>query len=330
MLRAIDTADTHKVASPFARDVAQGLARTPKAIPSAYFYDDRGSALFQQITELPEYYLTRSEREILETYGPAIAARLPRTPYRLIELGAGDGHKTVALLRHLLAAGHAIEYVPIDICAKSVLDLTAKIQQELVHPRLSVSGLVGDHFDALVRLRVTRPKPSVMLFLGSSIGNYSAGAARKFLRTARQLLRAGDQMLIGFDLKKDPALLIPAYDDSAGVTREFNLNLLDRMNHELDAEFDRAAFAHHATYNLRRGCMESWLVSQVAQRVPIRALQRVVSFARWEGMRVECSHKYNVEDVAALAAASGFNVERNFVDSRGYFLDALWRAAGEV
>lgn len=325
MIQRLEQPPRAELTSPLARDVAAGLIRTPKAIPSAHFYDARGSELFEQITTLPEYYLTACEREILTKHGRDVALRLPQTPYRLIELGAGDGHKTEILLEHLLDAGHEIEYWPIDICARSVEQLAAKVRSAM-SSRLHVQGIVGDYFDALMHLRLAPPKPCVVLFLGSSIGNFTLGTARRFLRAVRELLRVGDQMLIGFDLKKDLDILQRAYDDSAGVTREFNLNLLDRINRELGGEFEREAFVHHATYNLRRDCMESWLVSRRAQRVRIADLGMTASFDAWEGMRLERSHKYDARLIHRLAADSRFGVERDFSDQRGYFIDSLWRA----
>jgi uncharacterized SAM-dependent methyltransferase len=165
-----------------------------------------------------------------------------------------------------------------------------------------------------------------VLFLGSSIGNFGHRQARRFLRGLRRSLKAGDFALIGFDLKKDLGTLQRAYDDAAGVTREFNLNLLDRINRELGGRFDRRRFDHHAAYNLRLGCMESWLVSRERQRVRVSGLERAFEFLAWEGIRVERSYKYDLEQIESLADAGGFRVCRHFFDSRRQFVDSLWEA----
>lgn len=318
---------TENALTPFARDVLRGLMRTPKAIPSTYFYDQRGSELFEQITQLEEYYLTRCEREILERHGSALASLFPRRPYRLIELGAGDGHKTHILLQHLLEHGHAIEYVPIDICASSVEKLVASTRQMFRAARLTVQGIAADSLAGLMSLRMLPSIPKVVLFLGSSIGNMTRRQAANFLTEVRLSLRPGDQMLIGFDLKKPVETLQAAYDDRQGVTREFNFNLLDRINRELDGEFERRAFTHYARYHFAIDAMESWLVSNCEQSVGLGRLGRRAQFAAGEGMLVERSHKYERDGIERFAARTGFAVRRHFVDRRGYFVDSLWQAA---
>jgi uncharacterized SAM-dependent methyltransferase len=189
-----------------------------------------------------------------------------------------------------------------------------------------VQGIVGDYFDAFPLLARHATRPSLVLFLGSSIGNFDETQAVTLLTAMRRALVPGDLALIGFDLKKDPRLITRAYDDAAGVTREFNLNLLDRLNRELAARFDRKRFVHHAAYNPRLGCMESWLVSRERQKVHVAALGRDFRFAAWEGIRVERSYKYDFLQIASLAAASGFTVRRHFTDSRRWFADSLWEA----
>jgi dimethylhistidine N-methyltransferase len=248
-------------------------------------------------------------------------------PVRVIEIGAGDGHKTEILLHRLLAAGIELEYVPIDICREAVVSLTAKLRRTLGPRSMRLRGVVADYFDGLAALREPSAARNLVLFLGSSIGNFGPGQSRRLLRALRRTIRPGDLVaLIGFDLKKDVRILLPAYDDAAGVTREFNFNLLARINRELGGSFDRRQFDHHAAYNFRLGCMESWLASRRRQHVDIDALGRSFAFEAWEGIRVERSYKYDLSQIESLAAASGFEPAAHLADDRGWFADSLWEA----
>lgn len=312
--------------APFARDVSRGLSRRPKSIPSRYFYDDIGSRLFQRISELPEYYLTRAEREVLRTYAPHAVAGWHARQFRMVELGAGDGQKTSLLLHHYLTAGLRFDYVPIDICQSAMIGLTRTLERHLGDHDLRVEAIVAEYFDALASLD-SHAGPTLVLFLGSNIGNFAPREARRLLRRLRSSLRPGDRLLIGFDLKKDPALLVPAYNDAQGVTREFNFNLLQRINRELGGEFDCERFRHYGPYNVARGRMESWLVSLVEQQIAVRELDLVFAFAEGEGIRVERSYKYTIEQIERMARGSGFRVRRHFFDRRGWFADSLWEVA---
>jgi L-histidine Nalpha-methyltransferase len=311
--------------SAFVDDVIAGLSMTPKSIPSKYFYDARGSRLFHQITELPEYYLTRSELEILRTHGRRIAALISRGPFRLIELGVGDGLKTDVLLRQLLEASADFEFVPIDICAESVRGVTTSFRRLLPELGPRIHGVVADYLDGLARLDHGDSRRNVVMLLGSNIGNFAPDDARRFLEAVREALNPGDFLLIGFDLKKSISVLWRAYNDSQGVTREFNFNLLDRINRELGGNFVRSQFLHYAPYNPRVGCMESWLVSRVEQSVRLDSVDREFHFDAWEGIAVERSHKYTLGEIEALAASSGYSVEEHFLDRHRYFADSLWR-----
>jgi dimethylhistidine N-methyltransferase len=304
--------------------VQEGLSRTPKSLSSVWFYDERGSELFEQITQLDEYYLTRCERQIFENRAREIAAQLPREAFRVVELGAGDGHKTRILLQALV--GRDFEYVPIDICRASVEKVTSDTRREL--PQVKIRGLTGEYIEALAGLQHGSRRPLVVLFLGSSIGNFTPSQTRNFLWQVRDHLRIGDQLLIGFDLQKDPRILQAAYDDAAGLTREFNFNLLDRINRELGGEFDCGEFVHHPIYNPQEQRMESWLISRREQRVPVRRLNRLVRLAEWEGIHVESSYKYHLDQIADFAAGSEFAVEQNYFDENHWFVDSLWRAEG--
>lgn len=323
---SLDRSGTRGPADAFAHDVLAGLSRSPKSIPSMYFYDAEGSRLFQRITELEEYYLTRCECEILTTYASQIAASVFAGPFRLVEFGAGDGRKTEILLRQFLAAGVHFEYVPIDICQQSILDLTTSLHRRF-DSSLRVSGLVAEYFDGLAFIVEGNGKPTFVLFLGSNVGNLSHAESQQFFCRLRQSLHAGDCVLVGFDMKKDIRVLHRAYNDSAGLTGLFNLNLLDRINRELGGEFDRRRFAHYGPYDVRNARMESWLVSLEEQEVPIRALGREFSFQSGEGIHVEHSQKYDVPHIEALASAAGFGVRHHFFDARRWFVDSLWQAS---
>lgn len=310
----------------FARDVVAGLRATPRSIPSKYFYDARGSRLFQLITELPEYYLTRCELEILERHGGQIAAHMGGRTCRLIELGAGDGCKTIALLRHVIALGCDFQFAPIDICRNSIRGLAARIQRELPEAADRVQGVTADYLDGLRQLAKGTAERNFLLFLGSNIGNFNPRAARRFLEAVRRTLNPGDLFLIGFDLQKSIPLIRQAYNDSRGVTREFNFNLLDRINRELGGDFSRDNFLHYAPYNAHANCMESWLVSRKQQRVTLSALECAFDFEAWDAVQVERSYKYSLGDIESLARETGFSIVEHFLDRRSYFADSLWRA----
>lgn len=314
------------LAAAFADDVRRGLSDAPKTLSSSGFYDDRGSQLFQQITELPEYYLTRCEGEILSQHALDIAGPLEDERFRLIEVGAGDGRKTATLLEQFKAAGLSLEYVPVDICSESVVGVTNRFRRRFGENGLRVRGIVADYFDAFPLIRRQTDLRKLILFLGSSIGNFGHRQARGFLQALRQSLVPGDLALIGFDLKKDPSILQQAYDDAAGVTREFNLNLLDRINRELGGDFRRSRFQHHASYNFRLGCMESHLVSTERQQVPLRSLKMTASFEAWEPVRVERSYKYDLHQIETFAASAGFRILEHYFDEQEYFVDSLWEA----
>jgi dimethylhistidine N-methyltransferase len=313
-------------ADAFARDVVRGLSQTPKTIPSKYFYDARGSRLFQQITELDEYYLTRCEFKILQADALRIASLIARGPCRLIELGVGDGRKTSLLLREWLSAGIDLIYAPIDICGAMLSRMACDLRRAL--PELSdrIQPVAAEYLDGLAQVDHPDDRRNIVLFLGSSIGNFDPHEAQQFLRGVRRTLAPGDAMVIGFDLKKEIGLLVRAYNDARGVTREFNFNLLDRLNRELGGNFVRERFVHHANYNEAAGCMESWLVSDLPQRVRLAAVDRQFAFDAWEGMQVERSYKYTLADIETLAETAGFSVAGHFLDSRRYFADSVWTA----
>jgi L-histidine Nalpha-methyltransferase len=308
----------------FAYDVLVGLSERPKRVPSKYFYDEAGSRGFQAIMELPEYYLTRCETEILEKNCERILEPLMGEKINVVDLGAGDGKKTMIVLEHLRRAKADFTYVPIDISESAMRDLVDTVRARM--PDVRIEGLVGEYSQCVEALgKEDASRRNLVLFLGSNIGNFNSVRARAFLRRLWSVLREDDRVLIGFDLKKDIEILLAAYNDRRGVTREFNLNLLHRMNRELGAHFDVKSFRHFGTYNVFSGAMESYLVSLEAQIVRVDALEMSFSFDAWEPVHTEYSYKYLRSDVESLAKDTGFTYEARFEDERGYFLDARWR-----
>ncbi|GJM34383.1 MAG: dimethylhistidine N-methyltransferase [Saprospiraceae bacterium] len=307
----------------FATHVANGLSANPKKISSRYFYDDQGDKLFQRIMNMPEYYLTNSEMEIFQNQKDAILKAVNGQPFDLIELGAGDGTKTMVLLRHFLKAGSKFRYCPVDISEHVLEELGAKLAKEL--PELEVDPLPGEYFEVLRQLDSSVSKrPRVIFFLGANIGNFPKLDAKRFLKQLRGLLQPGDQLLIGIDLKKDPAIILNAYNDPAGITAAFNLNLLHRINRDLGGNFAVNQFKHWETYNPLNGETRSAIVSKIEQKVHIEAIDQSFHFNAWEAIDVELSLKYDRQEIALMAAEVGFRVKAEFVDKQEYFVDSLW------
>lgn len=316
--------DTTLVLSTFAEDVRNGLLQFPKTLSSKYFYDEQGDKLFQAIMGLDEYYLTRSEFEIFSEQKEAILRGFlgDGTSFKLIELGAGDGTKTKVLMSHFLDAHADFTYIPIDI-SQNVLDqLEGDLAESL--PELQVDPVQGDYFDALAKLNLDGDTKEVVLFLGSNIGNFSNEGGKQFLSQLGKNLSKGDLLLIGFDLMKDPQTILNAYSDKLGVTKEFNLNLLTRINNELGADFDIEKFEHLPTYNPINGETRSHLLSTVKQNVYIEVLDTTFTFDAWEAIHTEISQKYSPKMIEEFAEAAGFRIVQNFSDEHHYFVDSLW------
>lgn len=305
----------------FAQDVLAGLSRIPKKLSSKYFYDETGDKLFQDIMNMPEYYLTDAEYEIFETHKHKILQLIGNKPFDLIELGAGDGTKTKVLLRYFLAKGADFQYRPIDISENVLLELEEDLKANV--PDLRVKSLPGDYFKMLEKLNAAHGARKVILFIGANIGNLTREDATAFLQKIQQNMDAGDFLLIGFDLKKDPQVILNAYNDPSGITAAFNLNLLQRMNRELSADFQVDSFKHWETYNPATGETKSYLVSTKKQAVHI--LDETFSFDAWEAIDVELSLKYSLSEIENLAKTTGFKVTQHFFDSNNYFVDTLWQ-----
>ncbi|RIJ41777.1 L-histidine N(alpha)-methyltransferase [Pontibacter oryzae] len=307
----------------FANDVAEGLSQEQKTLPSRYFYDGRGSKLFQQIMDLPEYYLTRAEFEVLTDNRQDMAAYFSGEGFfHMIDLGAGDALKTKILLRELEKQQSMFDYVPVDISGDAMQQLSESLHDEL--PELKVEAVVGEYFQALEWLQDNKSERKVVLFLGSNIGNFELTDSKAFLKSVRSYLKSGDRLLMGVDLRKDPQVILDAYNDAAGITAEFNLNLLHRINRELGADFDVNQFNHYALYNPQEGVMRSFLVSKLEQQVTIKATGQSFSFDAWESIHTENSHKYTLNQIEDLGKECGFAIEKVFYDSQRGFADVLF------
>jgi dimethylhistidine N-methyltransferase len=298
-----------------AQDALAGLTALRKTLPAKLFYDAEGCRLFGQITELPEYYLTRTEMRLLQDIAGAISDIGPNDGV-LVEYGASREDKAAILLRAFAAGGKAFRaYVPIDVAAEALSDLASRMS--VTHPKLTVHPLAADFLSALTLPRQVATSEAFGFFPGSTIGNLEPQAATAFLQQARQTLGEGAQFLVGADLRKDPAILLPAYDDAAGVTAAFNRNLLVRLNREAAANFDLNAFAHCAIWNDAESRIEMHLVS--LQRQTVRVAGRDIVFAKGETIHTENSYKHSLDHFAAIAEAGGWNTLRVWTDSQRLF-----------
>lgn len=305
----------------FALDVLMGLSSKPKHIPPKYFYDAKGSELFQKITDSSDYYVTECEKEILVSNAHRIVNQIDVENINIVELGAGDGRKTKTLLEAFLNSGKKIRYVPVDISESAIRQLSEDLSKNW--SQLEVMGIVSEYFQALRWLGEENKGRNFVMFLGSNIGNFNSPQASVFLRTMWNALNPGDFAFIGFDLKKDIDVMIRAYNDSDGVTEQFNLNLLNRMNDELGANFNREKFEHYGTYNVKLGAMESFLVSKEEQNVEIKSLNKTFHFKPYEPIHVEFSFKYLPQEVKQLLSDTGFRMVETYFDEKQYFMDAL-------
>ncbi|MDR2988767.1 MAG: L-histidine N(alpha)-methyltransferase [Nocardiopsaceae bacterium] len=294
-------------------DVRAGLTATPKSLPPKWFYDERGSELFDKITLLDEYYPTRAEREILAASAAEIAAATRSST--LVELGSGTGDKTILLLDALAGAGQLAEYVPVDVSESALVTVSSRMLAR--YQDLRVHAVLSDFTE---HLGFPDPSgPQLVAFLGGTIGNFLPAERAEFLASLRAQLRDGDALLLGTDLVKDPAVLIAAYDDAAGVTAEFNKNILRVINSELDGDFDLDQFDHVAIWNAENEWIEMRLRSAADQRVLLRAIDLSVQFTAGEEMRTEISAKFRREGVAADLATAGLELRSWWTDAEARF-----------
>jgi dimethylhistidine N-methyltransferase len=308
----------------FYNDVITGLTSTPKRLNSKYFYDATGDKLFQDLMNCDEYYPTNCETEIFseKTSEIGLAMMADGDPFDLIELGAGDATKSTYLLKYLMTQKADFTYMPIDISDNVISYL--KITLPITIPGLKIKGLNGEYFDMLKRAAATSERRKVVLFLGSNIGNMPVADAINFFKELRKHLNKGDMALIGFDLKKNPATVLAAYNDKEGITKRFNLNLLERINRELNGDFDVTKFDHYPTYDPESGACKSYLISRRDQTVTIG--QERIHFKKDEYIFMEISQKFTVAQTEQLAAKTGFEAVDQFFDSKKWFLDAIWVA----
>jgi dimethylhistidine N-methyltransferase len=311
--------DVNEPSTSFARDVLGGLAQRQKRLSPKYFYDAQGSDLFEQITQLPEYYPTRSELAILQARANEIAAFIPQQAV-LVEFGAGAFTKA----RIVLGAADVAAYLPVDISAEFLNAQARALRFDF--PRLDVHPIAADFTAPFVLPDAIRQLPKVGFFPGSTLGNFEPDDAVRFLRNIRQILGDGARLLIGLDLEKDERLLIQAYDDSAGVTARFNLNLLARINRELGADFDLRGFAHRALYNDAQHRIEMHLVSRAPQSV--RLLGHRFSFRAGETIHTENSYKFSIARFRAIALSAGWTVQASWTDAAALFSVHALAASG--
>lgn len=301
-----------------------GLRQTPKCLPSMYFYDDEGSRLFQRIMRLPGYYLTEAEREILAQQWPKLldAFTPDGRPFELIELGSGDGSKTLALCTAFCKTRATFSYVPVDISAHALGSLLQAFEQNL--PGLRVQARIGDYFSGWQQPE--QGLRQIVMFMGSNLGNMTPDEALAFLRQIRKHLRPGDGLLLGLDLMKNPHTLLAAYNDPEGVTAAFNLNLLRRLNRELGMNFQLDRFSHYACYSPLDGAARSFLISLDKQTVRSARMGLQLQFEAGEAIYTEQSQKYNPAMIRQLAQDSGFAPTLHLQDQQGRYCVSFWQA----
>lgn len=304
----------------FAKDVEVGLSSSEKYLPSRYFYDAVGDELFVKIMNMPEYYLTNAELEIFQNQTAQLlnAFGMNGEHFEVVELGAGDGAKVIKMLKQL--NGRNFTYAPIDISKNAINKLHSRLMKAV--PGLDFDGKQGEYFEVLDELGEVGKK--VILFLGSNIGNLTDTRAHEFMLKISASMNPHDKLLIGFDLKKDPEIIEKAYSDPHGYTREFNLNLLSRINRDLGGQFEVSNFAHKPVYNASNGEALSFLESRKDQRVWIEAIGKTFTFRAGELIHTEISRKYDLETIHRIAKNTGLIVKETFYDSRKYFIDVLF------
>ena len=307
--------------SPIAEEVLRGLSARPRKLPPKLFYDAAGSHLFEQITETPEYYPTRTERAILKKYAGEII-RQAGTNLTLVELGAGSASKTQVLIEALLRRQLRADFYPVDVSASALQGALTTLNGHF--PRLRVSPIVADYTHKIPDLNAL-PGRKLVLFIGSTIGNFEPDEAMAFLKNVHNSLQPGDALLIGFDLIKKADVLHAAYNDAQGVTAAFNKNMLVRINRELGGSFDLDAFEHVALWNRRKSRIEMHLESMFEQTVWVQDLGRGFHFEKGERIHTENSYKFNAASIARLLRRSGFKLEKSWTDPQGWFCEALAR-----
>ncbi len=300
----------------FKQDILHGLRSSQKSLPSKYFYDEQGDTLFQLIMHMDEYYLPGCEEEIIENEVKNIAAELLRSAshWNVIELGAGDGSKTIKLLKGLLDHGICAEYTALDI-SSNVLKINSQNMREAL-PDLKIKTMPGNYYRTFHSVP-NRTAHNLIIYMGSNIGNYNLAGAQKFLHWLKIGMTENDLAIIAFDLKKHPKTILDAYNDSQGITKAFNLNLLARINRELGADFNLEKFDHYPYYEPVTGTAFSFLVSLEDQSVTIDGNK--ILFAKHEVIHTEISKKYSLSEIEKLGKDSGYDLVKHFLDHRHYY-----------
>jgi L-histidine Nalpha-methyltransferase len=312
---------TELLISPIAEDVLRGLGAEPKRLPPKLFYDAEGSRLFEEITRTPEYYPTRTEHAILEQFAGQIVTAAGSN-LALVELGAGSAYKTRVLIRAILRRQLRLEFHPVDVSPAALQQAVASLNGDF--PRLRVSPIAADYSQHLPELG-SRPGRKLVLFIGSTIGNFEPEEAREFLKRVARSLGRGDTLLLGFDMVKDAQVLHAAYNDAGGITEKFNKNVLARINRELGGDFDPDEFNHVAFWNAPKSRIEMHLESRVDQEVRISDLGRSFQFSFGERIHTESSYKFTPESVGRLLRQAGLRLEQTWCDSHKWFSVVLAR-----
>ena len=301
-------------------EIKNSFLNFPRRLPSWLFYDKAGSDLFVEITRQPEYYLTNAEFEILSQQSRVMLEYIEASSLSIIELGAGDGHKSFQLIGEFLKSFPDLNYYPIDISMASNQNL--KSQWLSTFPGMTGAAITGDYMERLSHLHKESTEPWLVLFLGSNLGNYSLEGAKQLLKQTKEHMKPGDYLLLGLDLKKEPHSLLAAYNDSAGMTAQFNLNILAHLNREFRCDFVLENFHHYGTFNPTIGGMESFLISNRKQTVNLFDRVPVVLDA-FEPIQTETSLKFMPSGIEAMADQAGFNVLHHFSDKQNLFVDSL-------
>ena len=324
----IHKTDNSQLISEFAQDVREGLLSSKKKLKPIYLYDEIGSLLFEKICLQKEYYLTRTERTILENFSPDIVSMQNDTHISILELGSGSSDKTRILLECFLSKQKPLYYFPIDVSHSILYETIHKLSTDLSD--LYIKGIASNYLEGIVKVRdfinsnQNLPNKKLILFLGSSVGNFEPNEVIDFLRIVKTIMDKQDMLLIGFDLQKSVKTIEAAYNDRAGITAKFNLNLLSRINRELGGEFNVGGFEHLAFYNENKARAEMHLLSKFDQQVKIRSISETFFFKKNETIHTENSYKYTLRQISALAEESGFKVKNNFTDKKKWYDLALF------
>lgn len=304
--------------------IKAGLSSVPKRLPSWLFYDEIGDKIFQAIMSMPEYYLTACEFDIFRSQKDRILKHVDNygSSFKLVELGAGDGTKTEVLLDYFISQNASFTYVPVDVSEAVLNQLRSRLGSTI--PELKIRPENKLYAAALEDLKNDLDERKLILFLGANIGNFNREEAINFVKKIAANMNEEDLLLIGFDLKKDPRLILAAYDDQAGITREFNLNLLGRINRELGGQFNLDNFSHYPFYDPETGITKSYLVSRKDHDVFVEAFEKSFHFDKWEIIHTEVSQKYDLHMIKLLAAQAGLEVKDIIYDRNKYFCDVIF------